>query len=186
MILHVESAWWTLGAVVLLVGSGVLDREAFRSAIEWGYLVFLGVLLGAGGVFRATGLDRWIGGALAPLAHSTGASGAFLMFLVLGIFACRILVPQIPALYLLLLILVPAAPTIGLSGWVAGFVVQVATYTWLHPRLSDYSRLAREITRGEMFSERDGIIVGVGLTVLTLLAVGVSIPYWKMIGLLKP
>ncbi len=183
-VLHVESAWWTLGALVLIAGSGALDREAFRSAIEWGYLVFLGVLLGAGGVFRATGLDRWIGGALAPIAHSAGTPGTFLVFLVLGIFACRILVPQIPALYLLLLILVPAAPTIGLSGWVAGFVVQLATYTWLHPRLSDYCRLAAQITRGEMFAERDGVAVGVGLTVLTLLAVAVSIPYWRAISLL--
>lgn|GEM_PF-1202046 len=183
-VLRIESTWWTLGALVLLVGSGVLDREAFRSAIEWGYLMFLGVLLGAGGVFRATGLDRWIGGALAPLAHSAGTPSTFLVFLVLGIFACRILVPQIPTLYLLLLILVPAAHTIGFSGWVAGFVVQLATYTWLHPRLSDYCRLATQLTRGEMFVERDGIIVGVGLTALTLLAIVVSIPYWRAIGLL--
>jgi len=93
-------------------------------------------------------------------------------------------VPQIPTLYLLLLILVPAAHTIGFSGWVAGFVVQLATYTWLHPRLSDYCRLATQLTRGEMFVERDGIIVGVGLTALTLLAIVVSIPYWRAIGLL--
>ncbi len=183
-VLHVESAWWALGAMVLLVGGGVLDREAFRSAIEWGYLMFLGVLLGAGGVFRTAGLDRWIGNTLAPLAHAAGTPGVFILLLTLGIFACRLLVPQIPALYLLTLALVPAAHTVGLSGWVVGFVVSLASYTWLHPRQSDYFRLAREVTRGEMFTEREGIVVGVGLTALTLLAIAVSIPYWQALGLL--
>ncbi len=182
--LHVESAWWALGALVFLVGGGVLDRETFRSAIEWGYLMFLGVLLGAGGVFRATGLDRWIGDALAPLAHAAGTPGVLVLLLTVGIFACRLLVPQIPAMYLLALALVPAAHTVGLSAWVVGFVVQLAAYTWLHPRQSDYSRLARVMTRGEMFTEREGVVVGVGLTVLTLLAIAVSIPYWRAINLL--
>ncbi len=183
-VLHVESAWWALGALVLLVGGGVLDREAFRSAIEWGYLMFLGVLLGVGGVFRAAGLDRWIGGALAPLAHAAGTPGVFILLLTLGIFACRLVVPQIPALYLLLVALVPAAPTVGISGWAVGLVVLLATYTWLHPRQSDYARLARQITREEMFTDREGIAVGVGVTLLALLAIAVSIPYWRALGLL--
>jgi len=181
---HVESAWWVLGALALIVGGGVLDREAFRSTIDWGYLLFLGVLLGAGGVFRTVGLDRWIGGALVPLARAAGTPGVLLLVLAAGIVACRLVVPQIPANYLFSLALVPAAPTVGLSGWVVGFVVSLSAYTWLHPRLSDFCRLARAMTRGEMFTDREGIAVGVGVTALAFIAIAASIPYWRALHLL--
>jgi len=185
-VLRVDSAWLALSALVFAVAGGALDRESFRSSIEWGYLVFFGVLLGAGGVLRGAGVDRWIGDALAPMARSVGNPGNLVVVLSLGVVAARMVLPQIPAMYLLSLALVPAAPRFGLSPWVVGFVVQFAAYTWVHPRQSDYYRLTRGMTRGEMFTERHGIIVGSGLTIVTLAVIAVSVWYWRLIGLLGP
>ena len=185
-VLRVDSAWLALSALVFAVAGGALDRESFRSSIEWGYLVFFGVLLGAGGVLRGAGVDRWIGDALAPMARSVGNPGNLVVVLSLGVVAARMVLPQIPAMYLLSLALVPAAPRFGLSPWVVGFVVQFAAYTWVHPRQSDYYRLTRGMTRGEMFTERHGIIVGSGLTIVTLAVIAVSVWYWRLMGLLGP
>lgn len=51
-------------------------------------------------------------------------------------------------------------------------------------RQSDYYRLMRDATRGEMLTERHGTMVGVGLTVLALLGFAASLPYWRALGLL--
>jgi di/tricarboxylate transporter len=184
--LRVDSAWLSLAALVFVVAGGALDRESFRGSVEWGYLVFFGVLLGAGGVLRGAGVDRWIGDALAPFARSVANPDVLVMLLSLGVVAARVVLPQIPAMYLLSLALVPAAPRFGLSPWVVGFVVQFAAYTWVHPRQSDYYRLTRGMTRGEMFTERHGIIVGIGLTIVMLAVIAVSVWYWRLIGLLTP
>lgn len=182
--LRVDGAWLALAALVVVVAGGVLDRDSFRDSIEWGYLIFFGVLLGAGGVLRAGGVDRWIGDALVPLARMVGDPGGLVMLLSLSVVIARLALPQIPAMYLLSLALVPAAPRFGLSPWVAGFVIQLAAYTWLHPRQSDYCRLTRSITRSEMTTEHYGVIAGIGLTIATLFAIAASVPYWRMIGLL--
>ena len=183
---RIDSAWLALSALVLAVAGGALDRESFRSSIEWGYLIFYGVLLGVGSVLRASGVDRWIGDALGPLGRTVGDPGGLVVLLVIFIFAARLVLPQIPAMYLLSLALVPAAPRFGLSPWVMGFIVQLAAYTWLHPRQSDYYRLSRGITRGEMFTDRHGAVVGLGLTILTLIAIATSVPFWRITGRLAP
>ena len=180
---RVDGGWLALCALVVAIAGGGLDREGFRT-IDWGFLVFFGVLLGTGGVMQSAGVDRWIGDALVPLARVVQNPSVLTLLLGAFIVVCRLVLPWIPATLLLSLALVPAAPRLGLSPWIVGFVILMASNTWLHPHQSDYYRVARDVTRGEMFNERDGLIVGVGLTVLTLVGITVSLPYWRAVGLL--
>ena len=109
-----------------------------------------------------------------------------IMLLAAAVVVLRLVLPWIPATLLLSLALVPAAPRIGLSPWVAGFVVLVAANAWLHPRQCDYCRLVRETTQGKMFTEPQALIAGAVLTALTLLGLALSIPYWRFLGILTP
>jgi di/tricarboxylate transporter len=185
-VFRIDSAWMAALALVVVLAGGVLTREAFRDSIEWGFLVLFGVLLGTGGVFHSAGVDRWIGDALVPLAQSVGSPGALIMLLAAAVVAFRLVVPWIPATLLLSLALVPVAPRVGLSPWVVGFVILVAANAWLHPRQSDYCRLVREATLGEMYTERQAAMAGAVLTVLTLLGLALSIPYWRLFGIMTP
>jgi di/tricarboxylate transporter len=184
--LHVNSVGLGLWALILVIAGGALGPEGFRTGIEWGYLVFFGVLLGAGDVLHAVGIDRWIADALLPLAHAVANPRVLVLLLAGGVMACRMVLPQIPAMYLLSLALVPATRGIGVSPWVVGLVVQLAAYTWVHPRQSDYYRLTRDLTHGEMFTDSHGLIIGLGLTILTLLSIAASLPFWGIQGLIAP
>jgi len=62
----------------------------------------------------------------------------------------------------------------------------VTVNAWLHPRQSDYCRLVRDATQGEAFTERQATVAGAVLTALTLLGLAVSVPYWKILGILAP
>ena len=185
-LLHIDSGWLAPNSLVVILAGGALDRESFRTSIEWGFLILFGVLLGTGGVLGAVGLDRWIGDALVPLAHAARSAGVLIVLLGAFVVACRLVLPWIPATLLLSLALVPAAPRLGVSPWVVGFVVLMAANTWRHPRQSDYYRIARGLTRGEMFTERHGLVIGLGLTVSTLIGLALSVPYWQALGLFPP
>jgi hypothetical protein len=137
-------------------------------------------------VLRSAGVDRWIGDELIPLARLAGGPGPLVLALAAAVVLARLVLPWIPATLLLSLALVPAAPRLGLSPWMAGFVVLVTANAWLHPRQSDYCRLVREATQGELFTERQAFAAGVALTALTLLALALSLPYWRFLGVLTP
>jgi di/tricarboxylate transporter len=185
-LLRADPAWLAIGALAVAMIGGSLEPARFRGAIDWGFLMLFGVLLGTGRVLQSVGVDRWIADSLLPLAQAVGSPGALVVLLGLFVQACRLVLPWIPATLLLSLTLVPAAPRLGLSPWVVGFVVLVAANTWLLPGQSDVYRLAREASEGEMFTDRHGIILGVAMSLIILVAIAASVPYWQAIGVLTP
>lgn len=185
-VFRVETAWLAIGALAVAMTGGPLDREGFRSAIDWGFLVLFGVLLGTGGVLHSADVDRWIADSLLPLTRAAGSQGVLVVLLGVVVIACRLVLPRQPATLLLSLALVPAAPRLGLEPWAVGFIVLLAANTWLHPTLHDWYRLTRDATGGEMFTDRHGILMGIAVTVVMLLAIAASVPYWRAIGLLPP
>ncbi len=181
----VNPVWFAIGSVALAVGGGSLNRDLFRRAIDWGFLIQFGILLGAGGVLHAKEVDAWIGARLLSIVGEDLGPTALIMLLAGFVCLCRLVVPWIPATLLLSLALVPAAPHLGLAPWVVGFVVLVTANAWLHPSQSDYCRVARETTGSQLFDQRQALVAGVAITLLTVLGLAVAIPHWRMLGLLQ-
>lgn len=183
-LIRIEPAWLAIGSIAVALGGGALDRERFRSSIDWGFLVLFGVLAGTGNVLHKHGLDQWVADGI--LALSRGMNSPGLLVVLIGVFVavCRLGLPRIPAQFLLSLALVPAAPALGISPWLVGFVVLVVAHTWILPNQGLELLITREVTRGEAFTDRQGMTIGVALTVVRLLAIAASIPFWKAIGLL--
>jgi hypothetical protein len=50
----------------------------------------------------------------------------------------------------------------------------------------DNCRVTRDAVGHELFNQRQGFIAGVVVTVLTVIGLAVSIPYWRWLGLLRP
>jgi DASS family divalent anion:Na+ symporter len=175
-----------IGLVALLVaiGGGALDRQAFRSGIDWATLVLFGVLLGAGAVLHSGGVDRSIAEMVRPITRSLHDPALVILLVALLTVVVRLVLPMVPAAFLLLITLVPAAPQLGLSGWVVGFTCSVAVFTWLVPRQYEVLRMMREITGGEMYSERQAVVIGAAMTAIAVLSLLISVPYWQAIGLL--
>jgi di/tricarboxylate transporter len=185
-LVRIDTAWLAIGALAVVVAGGILDRQEFRGAIDWGFLMLFGVLLGTGGVLHNVGIDKWIAGSLVPLARTIGNPSILVVLLGVFVIGCRLVLPWIPATLMLSLALVPAAEQLGLSPWVVGFVVLLGANTWLHPSQSDFYRLAREATGQELFTERYGHTVGGAMTAVVLIALAASTWYWRGIGLLAP
>jgi di/tricarboxylate transporter len=182
-IARIDSAWLAIGALAVAIGGGGIDRSDFRGAIDWGFLVLFGVLLGTGGVLQSAGVDSWITDSLVPLAQAMPNAALLVLLLAVSVVACRLALPWIPATLLLSLALVPAGPRLGLSPWIVGFVVLLAATTWLHPNQAELCRLTRDASGGSLFTTRQAVRVGVAITLLMLLAIAVSVPYWSALGM---
>jgi di/tricarboxylate transporter len=184
-VLHIDPAWLATLALVIVLAGGVVDQATFRGGMQWGFLILFGLLVGSGAVFHSVGIDRWIGREFAPLARLAGQPAVMVALLGLFVAACRLVLPRVPANFLLILAFVPVASQLGLSPWLVGFVALTVGNTWLLPSLSDFYILMRDGTRGEMFTDRDGLRVGVMLTVLVVIAITASVPYWRAVGLIR-
>jgi DASS family divalent anion:Na+ symporter len=180
---HLEISWIAVGALTIVVAGGALDLEAFRNGVDWAFLVFFGTLLGAGAVLRHAGVDTWIGGLVTGFSHWLSYPPLIVLALALFVVACRLVLPWIPCTLILSVALVPAAAHFGVSPWVVGFVVLLGAITWVAPNQSDFCRLMTATSNGELFTARHATTVGVAMTLLALIAIGVSIPYWQALGL---
>ncbi|MEP6695130.1 MAG: SLC13 family permease, partial [Chloroflexota bacterium] len=181
-LLRIDASWLAIAALVI-VTAGVLDRERFRSSIDWGFLVFVGVVLGSGAVLQSGGVDKWISSLLLDATGGVRSPGLLVIVFAVLTMLSRIVLPSRPAMVLLSLALVPAAPALGISPWVAGFVVLVASNVWVLPYQGLEYLIARDATGGEDFDDRQGTQVGAALTVVRLAAIAVAVPVWQAMGL---
>jgi len=182
-VLSVDGAWLALVALVIIT-VGPLDRERFRSSIDWGFLVFLGVLLGSGAVLQAGGVDTWLARMLIDATSGIRSPALLVIVIALVVMASRIVLPSRPAMVLLSLALVPAAPALGISPWVVGFVVLVAANVWVLPYQGLEYLIARDATGGEAFDDRQGTRVGAALTAVRFAAIVIALPFWAYMGLI--
>lgn len=183
-ILRIEAAWLATVSLAISV-AGVLGRDAFRTSVDWAFLILLGVLLGSGAVLQENGIDRWLGSTLGPLATAAGHPVVVVLGLALVVVLLRLALPSRPTMLLMSLVAMPAAPALGISPWVAGVVVLLAANTWIFPYQGLEYLILRDATRGESFTDRQGMLMGIVLLVVRFLAIAASVPYWMAIGLIR-
>src|SRR5438876_3534940 len=181
--ISLDPAWWGVVALCIVM-LGVLDRERFRTSVDWGFLVLFGALLGSGEVARVGGLHTWLADRLVSTTSLVHEPMVLVAFLALLTAASRIALPSRPAMLLLMLATVPTAPALGISPWVAGITVLLMANGWVLPYQGLEYLVARDATRGEAFSGRQGTIFGAALAITRFVAILVSLPYWRMLGLI--
>ena len=182
-VLNLEPAWLALLALVV-VTAGALDRERFRAGIDWGFLMLFGALLGSGNVMQATHVDTWVAAGLVQRTAGLGDPGIVLIAIAAATILLRFVLPSRPTMLLLALAVVPAAPQLGISPWLAGLVVLLAANIWVLPYQGLEYLVAREATAGEAFDDRQGTRIGLALTAVRFVAIAASVPAWKLMGLL--
>lgn len=183
-LLGIEPAWFAVVALVIVTAS-ILGREQFRTSIDWGFLIFFGILLGSGAVLQRVGVDRWIATGLLSMSDAVRSPQLMVLLVALLTMAIRFVLPSRPTMILLTLALVPSAAALGIDPWVAGFVILTCANTWILPYQGLEYLILRDATKGEAFDDTQGTRFGAALSGVRLLAVAASIPVWTVAGLIK-
>jgi len=184
--LGVDGAWFACLAVMALAATGVLTSEQIRSTIDWPFLIFLGVILSMPAMVHYIGVDTDLAGAVPRIVAGSHRSPAPTLALLFALAtATRFLLSEWVAVPLLTGILVPIAPGLGLDAWVVAFVVLSASNLWTVPYQLAAYRTFCSASEGYLFTHGQVRAFSVAYLLLSLCGLLVSIPLWRLLGLLS-
>jgi len=168
-----------------LATTGVLTREHFRRTIDWPLLIFLGVILSMPTMIHHIGVDARLAEGLPPVvawAHGSPVLTLTLLFAIVT--AARFLLSEWVAIPLLTATLTPMAPALGLHPWVVAFVVLSAANLWSVPYQFASYLAFWSASDGHLFAHHQVRTFSVAYVLLSLCGLLVSIPVWRLLGVL--
>ncbi|MDR7316786.1 SLC13 family permease [Brevibacillus nitrificans] len=182
----IDSAWVMLIGFAVLVVSGTLDRQAVSTGIDWTFLLFLGVAFSFAGATQELGitdaLSVFLGNHMALFLSSPAL---LLSVVILVSFLVTLVIRDDPAVILLVTALMPLAQQAGIHPWIFVFVILLATDPFFFTYQSPTYLTAYYSSEGKAFTHRQGQHIALVYAVAVILAVILSVPYWKWIGLIS-
>lgn len=182
----ISSGAVSVGAMSILIGTGILDRKSVRSGIPWDAIMFIGVLIGISGAFQVLGIDKitsdFLGPYLKPLLE-------YNIFLFLGVTSClvylvRFILPsQVAGVTIFTLLLTPFAVEAGINPWVMGFMAYVSgnVFVVMYQNVT-YVTGFYAANNGEMVTHRQMLPLAFTYMIVSIIGLWVSVPIWKMMG----
>ncbi len=182
----VGEAWVALGALLLFLLGGVLDRSSLRTNVDLGFLLFLGVVSSLSGVAGAVKADRWLMTLVAPILDLAAVHSVSLLLAVAFVtIAVRFVLNKFAATILLVLALAPLGQQLGVHPGVILLVILLTLDVWFFPYQLDVYQIAYFGTGEQGFSHAQGRRFMIAKLVVSLVAVVVSVPWWQALGLIR-
>ncbi|MFQ9489815.1 MAG: SLC13 family permease [Bilophila wadsworthia] len=174
-------------AMCVLLMSKVMDRKDFKNGIDWPSVVYVGSILNLAAVIRALHVDRWLGVALKPyLLSVVGSPASLIVAIILGMCVIRLLIVSISsAAAIFVLILPPLLIPLGMNPWIVCMVAFAGGDIWYLKYMNAFYLCADLGTEGKMANHRSMIKLSAAYMVICTLGFIVSIPFWRMFGLLQ-
>ena len=181
----INEAWVALIAFMLFAITNVLTKSSFKNNIDWGYLIFLGVITSLAGLITHLKLAAWLRGLLSPiLLPVSGSPTAFLILVALIVYVVRLYLNKNSVIVLLSLSLAAWVQDIGIHEGVLLLVMLMAIESWFLPHQTPSYQIAYYSTDEKAFSHAQARKLMFAKFVVSLIAIAISIPYWRMLGLI--
>lgn len=179
-----DAVWVALAALGALAVLGLFTADVFRT-VNWSFLILFSALAATPAVFESTGAGRWLGEMANSGLHDLAAAPLlFLAALALACFGVSALLRWQAAAPLMTLALSPVAGQAGIDPWLVGLTALVACNCFFFPQQSTIYMALYEGTGGRLFDHTQARPLAVAYVLLTLLALVVSVPVWRLMGLL--
>ncbi len=188
---HIEPVWLAFGIALVLYLYGALTAKDLRSNIDWPTLLFVAAIVSWGPIMSSLHLNTLIGNQVKALKLDVLMQNSFLLgigFLALIIILIRFVFPGGPTFIILMSALIPLANSTGISPWVLGFIALTISEGFILPyQHGAFSLMVEELkTRGleDTYNMSDILISNALLLALRVVAIYVTILYWKAIAIL--
>jgi hypothetical protein len=154
--------------------------------VDWGLILFFGVVNSMAAISHQLNIDRWVMDLVSPMfsAISFGPFG-FLTGVILIVVFGRFFLRKAAAVALFTFALVPLGEEVGIHPGVLLLSILMASECFLLSYQDGPYQIAYSSTDGQAFSHRQARKILTAKFVATLLAVAVSIPYWRVLGLIQ-
>ncbi len=183
---HVHEAWIAMLAFLIVFAASVIDEQAIRTDIDWSFMIALGAMVGFGDILTESGLAALIVSVIKPyLEIFSGDKGLFLVAFSLAVHFLRFALPLTPALLVSMLAIMPILSSVGIDPLVSGLVALISSNPWVLRQQNSIYRAVWKATGGKIFRHEDTMKMALLHMVIVALAVGLSVPYWEHLGLIK-
>ena len=175
-----------LVAMCATVACGILDKQTFKTGINWEPLVFMGTVFGLSSVFALAGIGEWVVGACGPLFEAlTSNSYLFVIGIGLSTVALRFLiVSEMAYINIVMVFLVPLALSCGINPWVVGMAIFTMVNPWFVLYQNPVYLAGFYAVDGQMGDHADIAKYCLPYTLFCLTGLVASVPYWQWMGLL--
>jgi len=182
----IDEAWVALSGFVLFAVTNVLTKRGVKNNIDWGYLLFLGVITSLAGLITHLKLEVWLRGLLRPiLLPVSGSPVASLILVALIVYFVRFYFNKNSVVVLLTLSLASWAQEIGIHPGVLLLVMLMAIESWFLPHQSPSYQIAYYSTDEKAFSHAQARKLMIAKFFTSLIAIALSVPYWRMLGFIR-
>ena len=183
---QIPTTWVSFAIFCALLTSGFLDKNDFKNGINWPFLFYLGAIIGIMRCVQEIGIDTWIMHYLSWLTHIANEQHVLFLIIIymLSWIGCLFFgTTAAPAI--LFAILLPVTAHASIHIWLVAFVILMATEGWVFPYQSSYYLLFEEWTKESQNYEPSSILrINAVFSLLRLLIILLSIPFWRSYGLL--
>jgi DASS family divalent anion:Na+ symporter len=181
--IHLDAATVALLGLVAALLTGNLDQHAWRD-VDWGYLVFFGVLLGMGRLIGMLGLDRLAGETAGSWLTSIGITPVTFVLLsaALGMILSSLVGEQ--ALLFLCVSLIPVATVLGVEPWIVVVSILSSVLIWLVPATTPEYVATYSASEGVLFTQAQSRKVAIAHVAVIFAALAISTVVWGWLGLM--
>ena len=180
---QVDPVWVAVVAAGVLAAARIVTINTLRE-VNWNFALLFGVLISLATVFGHTGLDHWMTERIAALAGDLSAAPVvFVIALALTCFAVGFVVRWQAAAPLVTIALAPVASAAGMHPFVVGLIAVLCNGFFLPYQSTNYVALYAG-TGGKLFTHSQALPAALAYGVCTIVAVAISVPVWRWMGLL--
>jgi anion transporter len=179
----INEAWVALAALVVFLLTGVLDKGSFKNNLDWGLILFFGVLNSMAVVASHLKVDAWFTQVSGPfLVGLADDPLKFLLAVFVLVAVVRIVLHKTPSAAFFAITLIPVSLTVGIHPGVLLVAVIMAGECFLLGYQDGPYQIALAGSGGSAFSHGQARKILAAKYVATALAIAISVPYWKLLG----
>jgi di/tricarboxylate transporter len=182
----VNEAWVALAALLVFLLTGVLDEKGFRNDLDWGLILFFGVLNSLAVVAANLKVDAFfmtVSGHL--LGGFAGQPFGFLLVVFLLVSTVRFFLRKTPTAALFTITLLPLSESVGIHPGILVVVAIMIGECFLLGYQDGPYQIAYAGGGGSAFSHGQARKILAAKYLATLLALAVSVPYWRFFGFIR-
>jgi di/tricarboxylate transporter len=182
---HLPTAATALAAFFLLSVFGVITPADIGIGVNWDIILFLGAAICLPAISAASGIAKWLGTLLDPVLSAwAGSPVAFLLLFVLVYWILRFFDVSwgFATAALLSPIMVPLHAKFGIHPIVVATVFAIGGNAFFLAYQQPFAMMADAISKGTAWDNKYLSLGGIAFAIAAIVALLVSIPYWKAIG----
>lgn len=183
---QVQFAWLSLFLFFTLSSLKIIKINEWAAKTDWSFLLFVSASIGIVKSFYYLGLDQLIRDNCSQYFNIFGVSKAQILasFVIFSILV-RFIFAVGPSFIITMVICLPVAEFYRINPWIVTFVLLIANEIWLFPYQSIFYQTFESLLKENLPYEKQKLLAyNLLVNIAHILALYLSIPYWRQLGLL--